>query len=282
MQAAAETAIQHYGALPYTKATNAHGAGAFIPSSGGAIGRALRGLTGLFKSPSTERNFAFDTEAGVAFFVTNSAALQTFGYRHGDRLRYGEGVLAGKSCTVIGLRGGALWVANDLIEGDSVASGLFAVPLSGITRAELDDCYRFTKMISLTEVRQSDAAKEFLSVTSRRVLNFLQFAPDLEIEVAEFEGARTLAESSSHETIRVLLSPVLQDGAAGWGAAESRFNVTGTNAGDTVSEVGIFVGCQAFFQDENGLIADCESSSDEEEEKSASNATEEDAADAEE
>ena len=274
----AVTKSHHYGALPCSKFQR--GPGAHVPISGNVISRAFRGIGGLFKSniggpnAPTTRNFAFNTFSGVAFFATHPSVLAGFGFRHGDRLQYGAGEHTGKFCIVIGLRGGALWVANDessssspvkggrgrsaSVADDSTVAGTTAITLRGKSHAELLDCYAFKKVMSLTGVRSSDEAKDFSSTIPRRLQNFLQFAPDLELSIPELEGSATLAPSSSTGGASVFLAPTYDasTGAAGWGGVESLYNVTGGGIPTFVEEAGIFVGCQAFRHGDDSLIAE--------------------------
>lgn len=69
------------------------------------------------------RDFPFFTQsAEVRFFSTHPSLLdEVFGLRHGQRLRFTRGAWAGLQATVIGARGGAVWV---LLAAESVAREL--------------------------------------------------------------------------------------------------------------------------------------------------------------
>lgn len=121
------------------------------------------------------RDFPFASAAGPVFFSRREEDLRRFRAAHGQRLVYGRGPLRGTLTTVVGARGGRLFVYDDHDNLD------FATPLDGADAATLARRYRFSVADDAGAVLEPAALPE-LTDEERW---FLQTAPDI---TAAIEG----------------------------------------------------------------------------------------------
>ena len=159
-----------------------------------------------------ERDFRFDTGVGVMYFSTRADITSQFGVIHGDRVQFAKGHLTGMLATVVGVRGGVLYVVFD---GEATCA-----PLLGCYHKEdLDDKYglmkvRNAKKVSLVEAPALSIFEESSSSVANlfktdpqskgsipgEVINFLKFAPDLELLV-DYEGGEEEEELFSDPSL---------------------------------------------------------------------------------
>ena len=127
------------------------------------------------------RNFSWATAGGVVYFSAGKTELQRFGFQHGDRLTYGEiHPMRGSMTTVIGVRGGRLYVDDD--EGNPKHN---ASPLRGSNYDEIQAHYGFT----VGERADTLDAMPLDVKWGEAATAFLQNAPDLVVKVGETPAA---------------------------------------------------------------------------------------------
>eukprot|EP00742_Colponemidia_sp_Colp-10_P025236 GILJ01030493.1.p1 GENE.GILJ01030493.1~~GILJ01030493.1.p1 ORF type:complete len:206 (-),score=37.82 GILJ01030493.1:163-780(-) len=160
------------------------------------------------------------TAAGPQYFCIDAKVLRSkFDVSHNDRLFYKVGPLAQTYCSVIGVRGGQLWVVNDIskkgvessrpdfIENDT--TGLFdngfATPLYGIENAKDLETAGIEFQVKGGTLSRTAAVAEFPSP----LVDFLRFAPDMTL---------TIPENGKKLTIPPVIT---QSGEIGWSSAGS-------------------------------------------------------------
>lgn len=131
----------------------------------------------------------------LRFFSTRSALCQDiFGFAHGNRIRLGKGRWQGANATVVGARGGQLWIALD----GSPGCIPFTLPDSYLTpTTRLEDA--FTTCYEITRVSEAEGPAAFASdprhhaaikasqQLSKEHAQFLQLSPDLFAQLVETE-----------------------------------------------------------------------------------------------
>lgn len=202
------------------------------PKKTGILGTIASALVGGApkRRPQAPRDFPFMTAAGPQFFATDKkASIAVFGVSHGDRLYYKLGPLAGTHCSVIGVRGGMLWVVNDVskkdYDGDMIVArpdfiendlsgafdGGFATPLYNISNGSDLRRAGIEFVVRSGSLNQTDMADEFPAP----LVDFLKFAPDMSIK---------LTESGDTLVIPPLVTPT---GEIGWSSAGAFEGFTG-------------------------------------------------------
>lgn len=170
-------------------------------SNGGLLSKIASTLVGgKTRAPQLVRDFPFMTAAGPQFFATDKkATIKMYGVSHGDRLYYKLGPLAGTYCSVIGVRGGMLWVLNDISKKDYEGSlivarpdfiekditgafdGGFASPLYNIHNAEDLRRAGIEFVVRGGMLNQTNATDDFPSP----LVDFLKYAPDMSLKLTE-------------------------------------------------------------------------------------------------
>lgn len=157
-------------------------------------------IGGKERAPQLVRDFPFMTAAGPQFFATDKkATIKKYGVSHGDRLYYKLGPLAGTYCSVIGVRGGMLWVVNDISKKDYEGSlivarpdfiekdlsgafdGGFATPLYNIYNAEDLRRAGIEFVVRGGMLNQTVATDDFPAP----LVDFLKYAPDMSLNLNE-------------------------------------------------------------------------------------------------
>jgi hypothetical protein len=122
----------------------------------------------------SRRDFLFASSGGAVYFSRQRQFCEaTFGFASNQVLQYNAGVFKGQRTTVVGERGGRLWVIDD--------EAAVATPLQGGSKAALSEQYEF----SIVGSQPLEAAPAIPDLTEER-LTFLTTAPDLILTV---EGA---------------------------------------------------------------------------------------------
>lgn len=181
------------------------------------------------KPTNPTRDFPFMTAAGPQYFCTDKKiAQQKFGVSHNDRLYYTAGPLARTYCSVVGIRGGLLWVVNDVTkkgydgeaevplarpdfaESSSLFDFGYATPLVGINSAEDLEEAGIEFHVRGGTMNRTEAVDDF----PQPLIDFLKYAPDLTLKLPN-----TTADGSDNTLIvPPLLTPT---GEIGWSTAGS-------------------------------------------------------------
>lgn len=162
----------------------------------GLLSKFASSFLGRKPASAQVREFPFMTTAGPQYFCIDSKTLRAkFDVSHNDRLYYKNGPLAQTYCSVIGIRGGLLWVVNDVskkstesqrpdfIENDTTGSfdNGYATPLVGIENAKDLEEAGIEFQVKGGTLSRTDAVAEYPST----LVDFLRFAPDMTLTIPE-------------------------------------------------------------------------------------------------
>lgn len=143
------------------------------------------------------RDFPYFTQVSeVQYFSTHpSLVVDTFGFWHGTRLKFGRGAWSGQEATVVGVLGGRLWV---VLQGDAIARVLPMPSVAGaslvmdvpeeITRLCPTSTWVRQRLISyygITVLYEEDGTTKSTESSPTMSTNGNPFTPALMAEVAE-------------------------------------------------------------------------------------------------
>eukprot|EP00796_Vickermania_ingenoplastis_P004274 gene4274-3091_t len=193
------------------------------------------GSSSLLVPGDSFRSFPFFvSNSEVAFFCTHANLCEEiFGLAHKQRVKCGAGPLAGRDATVVGARGGQLWLAAD---GERTCRPLSTPP--GACRhsslaAAFTERYQLTGLPGSTAASFAEAARRAEATACRQLSAqqraFLQRAPDLFVQMVKHDDDGSLpsyavyAAQAPEERSIVLLTPSVapSSGVLGWVGEDS-------------------------------------------------------------